>query len=57
MTTMATMVAGAHTVQLKRLIEFASDVLEIANDRPDLELRELIDSLHADLIRLTPEED
>ncbi|MGH2974644.1 MAG: hypothetical protein ACRDLL_07235 [Solirubrobacterales bacterium] len=44
------------TVQMKRLAEFAADALELADDRPDLELRELIDRLHADLIRLTEED-
>ena len=46
----------ADTVQMKRLTEFAADVLELADHRPDLELRDLIDRLHADLIRLTEED-
>jgi hypothetical protein len=51
-TTMATMTAVpiADTEQLKRLIEFAADVAELANERRDLELRKLIDQLHADLV-------
>ena len=55
----ATMVAVpiSDKVQMeKRLTEFASDVLELADVRPDLELRDLIDRLHADLIRLTEED-
>jgi hypothetical protein len=47
----------ADTVQMKRLVAFAADVAELADRRPDLDLRDLIDQLHADLIRLTPEED
>jgi len=39
----------ADTAQIRRLTEFASDVLELADERPDIELRELIDGLHADL--------
>jgi hypothetical protein len=46
----------ADTMQMKRLTEFASDVLELADGRPDLELGELLDRLHADLIRLSEEE-
>jgi hypothetical protein len=44
------------TVQMKRLTEFAADVLELADHRPDLELRDLIDALHADLMHLTEED-
>jgi hypothetical protein len=43
------------TAQMKRLTEFAADVVELADVRPDLELRDLIDRLHADLVRLTEE--
>ena len=48
---MTTMVTDpiADTVKLKRLIEFAAEVSELATERPDLELRELIDDLHHDL--------
>jgi hypothetical protein len=55
----ATMIAvsSATTAQMRRLVEFASDVAELADRRPDLDLRNLIDGLHADLIHLTPEED
>jgi hypothetical protein len=45
------------TVQLRRLIEFASDVAELANERPDLDLRNLVDDLHHDLIRFTTDEE
>ena len=43
--TMPAMVAVpiADTAQMKRLTEFAADVLELADERPDLELRDLID--------------
>ena len=44
------------TVQMRRLIEFASDATRLADERPDLELRDLIDRLHADLIHLTEED-
>jgi hypothetical protein len=44
----ATMVA-ADTAQIKRLTEFAAEVHELANERPDLELRALIDDLVRDL--------
>lgn len=44
------------TAQMKRLTEFAADVLELADHRPDLELCDLIDALHADLMHLTEED-
>ena len=47
----------ADTAQTKRLVEFAADVSELANERPDLELRELIDDLHHDLMTVNNEED
>jgi hypothetical protein len=47
----------AETTQMRRLVVFASDVTRLADQRQDLELRALIDSLHADLIRFTDEED
>ena len=40
------------TARIKRLTEFACDVLDLADRRADLDLRALIDDLHADLIRL-----
>jgi hypothetical protein len=45
------------TVQLRRLVEFASDVAELANQRPDLDLRALVDDLVADLMTINTEED
>jgi hypothetical protein len=47
----ATMIATtiADTAQMKRLTEFAADVAQLADERIDLQLRELIDRLHADL--------
>ena len=49
-------VSIAESAQSRRLVEFAGDVAELADRRRDLELRELIDRLHADLIRLTEED-
>ena len=40
-----------------RLAEFAADVLELADERGDPELCELIDSLHADLLELRADEE
>ena len=42
---------------MRRLTEFAADVNQLADERIDLELRELIDARRADLIHLTEEED
>ena len=39
----------ADTVQMRRMTEFASDVTRLADERPDLDLRALVDDLHADL--------
>jgi hypothetical protein len=57
--TMPTMVAVpvADTAQMRRLVEFASDVAELADRRPDLDLRDLIDGLHADLRNLKEHSD
>ena len=41
----------ADTTQMRRLVEFASDVTRLADERRDTELRVLVDDLHADLIR------
>jgi hypothetical protein len=41
----------------RRLIEFASDAAQLADQRPDLELRELIADLHADLLALRGDDD
>lgn len=40
------------TVRIARLTEFATDVLDLADRRADLDLRRLIDDLYRDLIRL-----
>jgi hypothetical protein len=40
----------ADTVQMKRLTEFAADVLELADERADLELREPVNEPHSDLL-------
>jgi hypothetical protein len=47
----ATMIANtiADTAQMKRLTELAADVAQLADERIDLQLRERIDRLHADL--------
>ena len=42
----------ADTVQMKRMTTFAADVLELADQRLDLDLRQLVDDLHRDLIQL-----
>ncbi len=47
----------AESIQMRRLIEFASDTAQLADQRPDLELRELIDSLHGDLLLLRANDD
>jgi hypothetical protein len=41
----------------RRLIEFASDAAQLADQRPDLEPRLLIDGLHADLLQLREDHD
>jgi hypothetical protein len=46
---MTATIVATDTEQMKRLTEFAADVHELANERPNLELRELVDDLHADL--------
>jgi hypothetical protein len=43
--------------EVMRLAEFAADVLELADERVDPELRNLIDRLHADLLALRPADD
>ena len=42
----------ADTVEMKRLTEFAGDVAHLADERRDLDLRQLVDDLHRDLIDL-----
>jgi hypothetical protein len=44
------------TAQMRRLVAFAGDALELADRRRDHELRELIDRLHSDLLELKGEE-
>jgi hypothetical protein len=52
-TTIAVTITDA--IEVLRLAEFAADVLELADERGDLELHELIDRLHADLLELRDE--
>jgi hypothetical protein len=47
----------ADTAQMKRLTEFAADVNRLADERADLELRELIDAPHGDLLLLRGDDD
>jgi hypothetical protein len=47
-----TVVTITDAFEALRLAEFAADVLKLADERDDPELRELIDSLHADLLEL-----
>ena len=56
--TMEQMVAVpiAETAQMRRLIEFASDTAQLADQRLDLELRELVDDVYRDLQDLTKED-
>ena len=42
----------AETVRTRRLTEFAADVTRLADQRPDLDLRALIDDLYRDLTHL-----
>lgn len=46
----------ADTAQMRRLVAFAGDVAQLADRRLDLELRELTDGLHADLLELKDED-
>jgi hypothetical protein len=41
----------------RRLIEFASDVTQLADRRRDVELRELVNELHFDLLVLRGDDD
>jgi hypothetical protein len=50
-------IAPADTAKIKRLTVFAADVHELANERPGLERRDLIDELHADLLLLRGDDD
>jgi hypothetical protein len=40
----------AERATMKRLTEVAADAAELADRRSDLELRELVDDLHRDLV-------
>jgi len=40
------------TARIKRLTEFATDAAHLADERVDLDLRQLVDGLHRDLIEL-----
>jgi hypothetical protein len=42
---------------MRRLTEFAADVAQFADERADLDLRDLIDHLHADLLHLKGDDD
>jgi hypothetical protein len=53
----ATIAPITDTAQMRRLTEFAADVTQLADERIDLDLRELIDSLYADLIDLKEDDD
>jgi hypothetical protein len=43
--------------ELRRLVEFAADVADLAAERRDLDLHVLVDDLTDDLIRFNDEED
>ena len=45
----------AETVKIKRMTEFAAEVLELADQRLDLDLRVLVDDLYRDLNDLEEE--
>lgn len=47
----------ADTAQLRRLIRFAGDVTQLADERRDAALRELVSELHADLLGLRGDDD
>ena len=47
----------ADTAQMRRLVEFASGVTRLADERRDIEVRELVADLHADLPELRAEDD
>ena len=55
--TTAMMVATEHAEQVKRLTEFAADVFDLATERRDLDVRALVDDLHADLLRFNVNEE
>lgn len=43
------------TARIKRLIEFTSDVAQLADQRLDLDLRRLVDGVYRDLITMEEE--
>jgi hypothetical protein len=43
------------TVRVRRLTEFATDAAQLADQRLDLDLRQLVNDLHRDLIELEEE--
>lgn len=45
----------ADTARIRRLTEFATDVAHLADQRLDLDLRQLVDDLHRDLSDLQEE--
>lgn len=50
-------VSIAESAQMRRLVEFAGDVAQLAGKRHnDAELLELVDDLHADLLELKDED-
>ena len=55
----ATMIAApiAERATMKRLTEVATDAAALADRRPDLELRELVDDLHRDLVAFQADDD
>ena len=54
--TPTTAVPITDTAQMRRLLEFASDTAQLADQRLDLDLRALVDELHTDLHRLRGDE-
>jgi hypothetical protein len=57
MTTTMIPVPIAETARMKRLVEFASGVTRLADERADLDLRELADELHSDPLALRGDDD
>jgi hypothetical protein len=42
---------------MRRLVEFAGDVAQLADQRYDVELRHLVDGLHSELLSLNGDEE
>ena len=53
--TMKTAEAIEDSARIRRLTEFATDALDLADRRADLDLRALLDDLYRDLIELEEE--